>query len=238
MAEQLTIEAEKREALGTRVARRYRKEGKVPAVLAHKGDQPVNLLVNRRDFDRIVKKRARIINLSHPAGKDKVFIREVQYDHLDENPIHIDFTKVAMDEMLQLEVPLRLKGKPVGVTEEGAVLDQFVKILKIECLPDAIPDVIEVDVTHLKKDEKLSVKDVPATRGVKIIADAEQMLAIVQEHKVEEVLPAAAAPGPLEPEIIKKEVPEGEAAEGAPEKEKEKGKEKEKEKKEKKEKKE
>jgi large subunit ribosomal protein L25 len=214
MAEQFSINAEKRESLGTRVARRYRKSGKVPAVLARKGDQPLHLLVDAKEFERIVKRHARIINLAHPAGKDKVFIREVQYDHLDEHAIHVDFTKIAMDELLTLEVPLLLKGKPVGVTEEGGVLDQYIKVLKIQCLPDAIPDHVEADVSQLKKDVKFTIKDLPVPAGLKILHEPDLVLAIVQEHKVEEIVPAAATPGPLEPEVIKKEKAEEEPAEG------------------------
>jgi large subunit ribosomal protein L25 len=215
MAEQLAIKAEARDMLGTRVARRYRKSGKVPAVLARKGEKPVHLLVDVRELERLVKKHARIIDLNHPAGRDKVFIREVQYDHLDEHPVHVDFSRVAMDEMLTLEVPLMLKGKPVGVTEEGGVLDQFVKVLRIQCLPDSIPDHLEWDVTSIKKDQKLLVKDVVPPKGVKVLNEPEVVLAVVQEHKVEEIVPAAAAtPGPTEPEVIKKEKGEEVAEEG------------------------
>ena len=214
MAEQFTISAEKREALGTRVSRRLRKSGKIPAVLARKGEDPLHLLVDAKEFAQLVKKHARIINLTHPAGKDKVFIKEVQYDHLDEHAIHVDFTRIAMDQLLTIEVPLILKGKPVGVSEEGGVLDQYIKTLKIQCLPDAIPDHIEADVTSLKKDVKFTVKDLPLAAGLKAAHDGDLLLAIVQEHKVEEIAPAAAAAGPVEPELIKKPKETEEAAEG------------------------
>lgn len=226
MAEQLVIQAEPRDRLGTRVARRYRRAGKIPAVLVRRGQPPLHLLVNASDLERLAKKHVRIIDLHHPAGREKVFIREIQYDHLDEHPVHVDFTHVAMDEVLTLEVPLVLKGKPVGVTEEGGVLDQFVKVLRIQCLPDAMPDQIEVDVSALKKDQKLQVRDVVPPGGVKVLNDPEVLLAIVQEHKVEEIpVAAAAAPGPAEPELIKKEkeeeIPEEGAKKEAPAKEKE-----------------
>jgi large subunit ribosomal protein L25 len=214
MAEQFSITAEKREALGTRVSRRLRKSGKIPAVLARKGEDPVHLLVDAKEFSQLVKKHARIINLSHPAGKDKVFIKEVQYDHLDEHAIHVDFTRIAMDQLLTIEVPLLLKGKPVGVTEEGGVLDQYVKVLKIQCLPDAIPDHVEQDVTNLKKDVKFQVKDLVLPAGVKVTHDPDLLLAIVQEHKVEEIVTAAAAAGAVEPEVIKKPKETEEGAEG------------------------
>jgi len=204
MAEQFSIKAEKREALGTRVSRRFRKSGKIPAVLARKGEDPLHLLVDAKEFGQLVKKHARLINLDHPAGKDKVFIKEVQYDHLDEHAIHVDFTRVAMDQLLTIEVPLILKGKPIGVTEEGGVLDHYVKVLKIQVLPDAIPDHIEADVANLKKDVKFQIKDLVLPPGVKVTQDPELLVAIVQEHKVEEVVPAAAAAGAVEPELIKK----------------------------------
>ncbi len=219
MAEQFAIGAEKREALGTRVSRRLRKSGKIPAVLARKGEAPLHLLVDAKEFNQLVKKHARIINLTHPAGKDKVFIKEVQYDHLDEHAIHVDFTRIAMDQLLTIEVPLLLKGKPVGVSEEGGVLDQYVKVLKIQCLPDAIPEHVEVDVTSLKKDVKLTVKDLHLAPGLKAALDPDLLLAIVQEHKVEEVA-TAAVPGAVEPEVIKKpkETEEGAEADAKGEK--------------------
>jgi large subunit ribosomal protein L25 len=220
MAEQFTISAEKREALGTRVSRRLRKSGKIPAVLARKGEDPLHLLVDAKEFAQLVKKHARIINLTHPAGKDKVFIKEVQYDHLDEHAIHVDFTRIAMDQLLTIEVPLILKGKPVGVSEEGGVLDQYIKMIKVQCLPDAIPDHVEADVTSLKKDVKFTVKDLPLPAGLKAAHDPDLLLAIVQEHKVEEIAPAAAAASPVEPEVIKKpkETEEGAEADAKGEK--------------------
>ena len=214
-AEKFSLTAEKRELLGTRVSRRFRKSGKIPAVLARKGDTPVHLLVDAREFGRVLKKHARVIELAHPAGSDKVFLKDVQYDHLDEHVIHIDFTRIAKDEMLTVEVALILKGKPTGVVDEGGVLDQYVKKLKIQCLPDAIPDTVEVDVTGLKKDVKFTVKDLKLAAGLKVLHDENLLLAIVQEHKVEETVVAGAVPGAVEPEVIKaKKAEDAEAEKG------------------------
>ena len=215
MAEQIMLTAQKRDTMGTRVARRFRDQGQIPCVMMNKKEKPLHLLIDAREFGKALKKGARLVDLKHPGGSDRVFIKEVQYDHLGENVYHVDFAKVAMDELIQLEVELILKGKPAGVVEEGGVLDQYVKMLKIECLPSAIPDKIEMDVTKLKKDEHLSIKDIKAPAGVKLLQDPELVVAAVTEHKIEEVVPAAAAtPGLAEPEVIKKEKAEDEAAEG------------------------
>jgi large subunit ribosomal protein L25 len=204
MAEQFSIKAEKREALGTRVSRRLRKSGKLPAVLARKGEEPLHLLVDAKEFSQLVKKHARLINLDHPAGKDKVFIKEVQYDHLDEHAIHVDFTKVAMDQLLTIEVPLILKGKPVGVTRKGGVLDHYVKVPQDPGAARRDPRPHRSRRGDLKKDVKFQIKDLVLPPGVKVTQDPELLVAIVQEHKVEEVVPAAAAAGAVEPELIKK----------------------------------
>jgi len=214
MAEQITLKADTRDALGTRVSVRLRKSGKVPCVLMHKKEKPVNLLVDAHEFEKVLKKHARIIELTHPAGKDRVFIKEVQWDHLGERVYHVDFVKVALDEKIQLEVELVLKGKPTGVTEEGGVLDQYVKMLKIECLPTAIPEKIELDVAALKKDEHLAIKDIKAPAGVKLLQDPDIVVAAVTEHKIEEVVPATATPGLTEPELIKPERATAEGEEG------------------------
>lgn len=230
MADQIQIKAQPRAEMGTRAARRFRDRGLVPGVMLHKREKPVHLLIGAKDLDRVFRKGARIVDLEHPGGRDRVFIKEVQYDHLGESVYHVDFVKVAMDELIQLEVEFILKGKPVGVTEEGGVLDQYVKKLKIECLPSAIPDHLEADVAHLKKDEHLQLKDVKVPAGVKLLQDPELVVAAVTEHKIEEVVPAAAAvPGPAEPEVIKKEkegaegeeaaAPKAEKKEAAPKKE-------------------
>src|SRR5258706_14998971 len=97
MAEQFSIKAEKREALGTRVSRRLRKSGKLPAGLARKGGEPLHLLLDSKELSQLVKKHARLINLEHPAGEDKGFIKEGQYDHLAEHAIHLGISKIPID---------------------------------------------------------------------------------------------------------------------------------------------
>lgn len=215
MAEQLVLKAQARGEMGTRASRRYRDKGLIPCVMLHKKEKPVHLLIETREMERALKRGVRLVDLGHPNGQDRCFVKEIQYDHLGESIYHIDFVKVAMDELLQLEVELVLKGKPVGVTEEGGVLDQYVKVLKIECLPSAIPDTIEADVSGLKKDQHLALKELKVPQGVKLLQDPELVLAAVTEHKVEEVAPAGATPGPTEPEVIKKEKAEEGAEEGA-----------------------
>jgi len=173
MVQTFKLEAKARDTFGSRISVRLRRGGSVPCVMLHKKAKPVHLAIDARAFEKAITKGARLIDLAHPGGTDKVFIKEVQWDHLGEKVLHIDFTKVAMDELLTLDVDCVLKGKPIGVIEEGASLDHFIKVLKVQCLPSAIPDKIEVDVAHLKKDESLKLKEIKAPAGVKLLGDPE-----------------------------------------------------------------
>jgi len=208
------LKTELRTLLGTRRARRLRQEGIVPVTFGGKGIPTAHLQSAAGELEPVLRSGARLITLVHPGGKDRVFLKEVQYDHLGEKVYHVDFTKVAMDELIELDVDLVLKGKPTGVIEEGGTLDQYVRTLKVSCLPDAIPEKIEVEVSGMKLNDQLSLSAVHAPPGVKLLQSADMVLAAVVERKEEELAPAAAAePGPTEPEVIKKERPAEEAAE-------------------------
>ena len=218
--ENLTLTAEGRTELGTRRSKRLRQTGYIPCVLYSKKGEANSLMIKLADFDKVLKKGSRLIELKHPSGNDKVFIKEVQYDHLGEKIVHIDFNKIALDELITLEIPVVLKGKPAGVLEEGGVLDQYVKTVKISCLPTNIPTNIEVDVSGLKLNQNLQVKDIKPPEGVKIKQEPDIVVATVTIHIVEEVAPVAAELSPTEPELIKKEKvseeeTEGEAPKGA-----------------------
>ncbi len=202
MTEEMTLKIQDRSEFGTRASKRIRKAGQVPATISHKSDKPVHLTVSDHDFQGVLNKGGRIVALE---GSGKAFIKEVQWDHLGDKILHIDFTKVALDEKLQMEVELVLKGVPVGVKEDGGTLDQFIKDLKVECLPDSIPEKIEVDVTGMKKNEPLHLSDIPVMEGVAFLQDGDLVLANVTEHIVEEEETAEATPGVAEPARIEKE---------------------------------
>ncbi len=202
MTDEMNLKTAERTEFGTRPSKRMRKAGLVPATVSHKSDKPVHLTVSDHDFQGILDKGGRIVALE---GSGKAFIKEVQWDHLGDKILHVDFTKVALDEKLQMEVELVLKGIPVGVKDEGGTLDQFVKELKIECLPDSIPKKVVVDVTGMNKNEPLHLSDIPVIEGVVFLQEGALVLANVTEHHAEEEETSEVTPGAAEPERIEKE---------------------------------
>ena len=116
MSEEMVLKIQERADFGTRSSKRMRKAGQVPAVLSHKSDNPIHISISDHDFQMILNKGGRIINLE---GAGNAFIKDVQWDHLGDKILHVDFTKVSQDEKLQMDVALILKGIPAGVKEEG-----------------------------------------------------------------------------------------------------------------------
>jgi large subunit ribosomal protein L25 len=121
---------------------------------------------------------------------------------------HVDFVRVIMDEVIRVDIPIHLNGTALGV-KEGGVLDWQVRELHVECLPNAIPDSIEVDISNLGHHDYLRISDLTVPQGVKILDDAERVVVGVTHLKAEaeptpEAAAADAAAPPAEPEVIKR----------------------------------
>ena len=142
---------------------------------------------------------------------EKVLIKDVQYDHLGMEVLHVDFARVSLDEKVEITVELELKGTPKGEAD-GGVLTQLVAMLELECLVTDIPDVIRHNVSDMGIDSDLLVKDLKLPPGVRCLQDEDLMLAQVREIEEEESTPAEGESA--EPEVIGRK-PEDEAAAGA-----------------------
>ena len=231
--EQININAIVRNTTGKGFNRRLRVSGKVPAILYGHRRAAVSLEVDPKEIFRILHSQSgenTIFGLNVP-GQDKVncLIREIQLEPISHRMLHADFYEVAMDEMLEVDVPLEVTGEAYGVKVEGGLLDIVHREIRVECLPADIPERFEIEVTNMKIGDLFRIKDLKVSDKVKILEDPETVIVAV-EHPREEELPVAAAPGAeaeVEPEVIKKgKAAEPTEEEEAAEPEKEKGKEK------------
>lgn len=213
MAE-VTLEVTRREQTGKEVAKKLRRDGKVPAVVYGGHKEPVAITVDRKAVSELVIKGdhgIRSVFLLKMAGTDQqrhAMIKEITIDPLTRRMKHIDFVRVVMDEKIKVTVPVHINGTAAGV-KEGGLLDWQVRELHIECLPTAIPDTIEVDVSALGIHDYVRVKDLPLPEGAKVLDDPERVVAGVTQARVE--VPEPGAEGAVaEPEVIKKGKPEDE----------------------------
>ncbi len=224
------LEAQPRTAGNKNAARRVRRGGKLPAVLYGAGKDALALSLDPRQVSRVLHSATghnTIFDLALNGGeRTKAMIVDWQYEPIHGALLHIDLKRIAMDQRLKVEVPVVLKGEAEGVKQQGGILEQVLREVEIECLPQDIPSSIEADVTHLVFGKVLRVADLPHGEKLKFLSDPNQTVAHIVSVKEEELptpeaVAAEAAAVPAEPEVIKKgkqEVEGEEVAEAAPEK--------------------
>jgi len=143
-------------------AEKLRKNGIVPAVVYHKGEETVAISVNELALKKLVHSaESHIIDLQFPDNKIKrSFIKDVQFHPVTDRIIHADFQLFAADEIIELEVPVAVSGDSAGV-EKGGKLQIILHALTIKGKPEDMPDHIVIDVTALEIGHSLHVKEIP-----------------------------------------------------------------------------
>jgi len=199
----VTLEAKARQPLGTRVVRKLRKTGVLPAIIYGHKEPPEAVSLTTHDVEVALAHGARILQVSVGGKLRPCLIKEVQYDHLFRSPIHMDLTRVDLTERVKVRVGVELKGVPKGVSD-GGVLDQHMGEIEIECLVTEIPGTLHPFVGNMALGESLLVKDLVLPPGVNALAEPDERIATVREL---EEAPAAAVPvegaeGVAEPERI------------------------------------
>jgi large subunit ribosomal protein L25 len=209
MAE-VTLEVTRRESTGKEQAKKLRRDGKVPAVVYGGHREPVAITVDRKSVSELIQKSEhgiRSVFLLKMSGTDQqrhAMIKELTIDPISRRMKHIDFVRVIMDEKVKVTIPVHVTGTAIGV-KEGGLLDFQVRELHVECLPNAIPDSIDVDVTALGGHDYYRIKDLKLPEGVKVLDDEERVVVGVTHARVEAEPVADAV---AEPEVIKKGKPD------------------------------
>jgi len=203
------LKAFPRSESGKGPARRSRKNGLIPAVFYGRGEQTVHLSVNANDLKKIIQKKREnvfiklLIEGEKPMSKLSL-IKELQIEPVSRKYYHADFYEIRMDHKLTLDVPIHFVGVPIGV-QNGGELQHLKRDLKVSCLPSALPDFIDVDVTGLDIGNSIKVKDISVPEDIAVLDPPDVGVAMVAVVKVSvpQAEEAAAAEGEA-------------AAEGAP----------------------
>jgi len=145
-------------------AEKLRKNGVVPAVIYHKGEETIPVSVNEIALKKLVHSaESHIIDLQFPDGRIKrSFIKQVQFHPVTDRIIHTDFQLFAADEVIELEVPVSVTGDSIGV-EKGGKLQIIRHALTIKGKPEDMPDHLIVDVTALEIGHSIHVREIPMT---------------------------------------------------------------------------
>jgi large subunit ribosomal protein L25 len=199
-----------------------RRAGKIPAVLYGQGECLL-LTVNPEELVKILKSHAgstALISLTVNGAQSKqnrtALLRDYQIDPVTGAVLHADLFEISMSKPIRVKVPIKIiGGVPAGV-KEGGVLHHNMRDVHVECLPDALPDHIEVDASALTIGSGIHVKEIGAREGVRFLDDADQMVVSVaapmSDAKLEALLTSGAGAAG-EPEVVAKGKEAG--AEGA-----------------------
>jgi large subunit ribosomal protein L25 len=202
MAEAVTLTAQDRSQHGTRHARRLRKNGHIPAVVYGHKEATVPLTLPKDELYKAIRHGVRLVDLKQGDKVEKALIRDVQWDAIGMDILHVDFARVSVDERIEVEVRIELRGTAPGVTA-GGNLDQPLHSLNIECLAIAIPDSIRVNISGLQLDQAIHVKDLTLPEGVKVLNDEDAIVVqCVPKVVEEEAVAATPAAEQAEPEVI------------------------------------
>lgn len=207
MSVTVSLATEPRTGTGSRVAHKLRKAGRIPAIIYGHKEAVVPVTVDAKELHRaIVLLHARVLDLTIAGKTETVLIRELQWDHLGSEMVHVDFARVSKDEKVRVTVPVKLKNAPKSMG--GGVLDQPFHQVHIECLAIAIPDSIVIDITNLTMGEPIHVKELSLPEGVKVLESPESVVVQLKLPGMEAVVAPAVVPDAAAatgPEVIKKE---------------------------------
>jgi len=227
--EEIILEIQPRDELGKNKVKGLRGKGFIPAVIYAEGKKSQAIKISHRQLWQLIHQHrleSMVINLKIQDDKKQkgrpCLIKEIQYDPVKGDIIHVDFNEISLTKVIKVNVPVVAKGEPIGVKQEGGSLEHILWEIEVECLPTDIPKDIEVDVSQLKIGDAIHIKDITFPPNIKVLNAPEAIVfSVTAPIKEEVVAPAVEGEEKQEPEVIKekKETP-AEGVEGKEAKEK------------------
>jgi large subunit ribosomal protein L25 len=213
------LKVERRTGTGKSIARKLRQRGRIPAIVYGEGE-PIPVAADPKSLLKALRTEAGenvILNLTIVDTEEvtrKAMVKGVQVDPVTGIMLHADFLAISMERPIEVEVPVELVGVARGVKEEGGIVEQILRELTMKCLPSAIPDSIQLDISTLGMGDVVHVKDLAIPGGVELLTDREQVVVTVAAAPVEEVAVPVAAEA-VAPEAAEAPPKEGAARETA-----------------------
>ena len=211
---EITLVVEERDGTGKSVTRKLRMNGRVPAVVYGHGKESLNLSFDPATLERLLHDSDAGLNtliglkgVGAVSGRT-VLVKELQRDPVRGNVIHADLFEIDLTERIVVSVPVHVSGTAEGVTA-GGLLDHSLREVELECLPNAIPDAIDLDVSTLNLGDSVHARELQLGDGVELRTQGDLAVVSVVMPTVVEEEPALADEGEEGAEV------DGEAAEGA-----------------------
>ena len=207
-----TLKATLRESIGSGQSRRLRNDGLLPAVVYGLGMEPVSIALSAREFTNALKTEAGsnvILNLEVGKNKYTTLAREIQRHPYKNEFLHIDLIQIDLTQKVEANVQINFLGTPVGVKDEGGLVQTINSTITVSTLPSSIPSSLDLDISELNVGENATVLDVKLPEGVELASEDDDSILVTI------TLPRAAVEEEEEIEGLEGEELEGEeGAEG------------------------
>ncbi|RMD46464.1 MAG: 50S ribosomal protein L25/general stress protein Ctc [Aquificota bacterium] len=187
MVQRIEWKALKREVGKKSEVKQFRKKGYIPVEIYGKGHENTHAYIYWKDLaDRPHGTFLIDLKIEGEEEPKVCILKDIQYNYLGDTPIHVDLYEVTFGVELDVEVPVELTGKPIGL-EKGGLLEQHLHTITVRTVPRNIPEKIEVDVSKLDLGDVFHVSDIEVPEGIKIMTPSEEVVAVVIEPEVETV---------------------------------------------------
>jgi large subunit ribosomal protein L25 len=211
MADKITVKAELREGRGKNDSRRMRAQGRVPVVIYGGGTESRAISIELKELAAILRTDSGVNSVFSldiaGEGLTDVIFQDRQIDSIHGRLVHADLRRFAKGEKIEMTVPIHLLGDAAGLSEEGAVMSQALREIKVLCEPAKTPDSIDVDVSGLNVGESIHVSDLKVGAGIEIHEEPETVVASIIIVQEEELEPQTESAG--EPELVDQPGEEG-----------------------------
>lgn len=188
---ELVLKAQVRTGRGKGNARKLRELGYIPSVLYGKDISDIKIFVLHKELEKVMRAGGegglislKVLDEERGNIEYPVMLRDIQTHPLKNEYTHADFYQVSLKDKLETEISIQLIGEALG-TKEGGVLQQYLRTVEVECLPTAIPEKFELDISNVALGDNITVESLTAPDGVEIITSGETVIASVNYPQAE-----------------------------------------------------
>ena len=213
MSDTAVLEGKLRAGAGKGVSRRFRREGAVPAVVYGSEIDSVKFSVDQREFRTLISNFGRnaIVSLKVEGSDYSTIVKEIQNHPVSGEILHIDFHRISMTQRIVVEVAVHSEGTPVGVRNDGGILEHMLHEIELDCLPTNIPDELTYDVSEMVIGDTIHVADLVAPEGTVFVTESDRSVFAVapptvrqEDEQEEEGELEDVEEGATEPELIER----------------------------------
>jgi large subunit ribosomal protein L25 len=176
-----TLKATLRESIGSGESRRLRNDGFLPAVVYGLDMEPVSIALNAREFTSALKTEAGsnvILNLEVGKNKYTTLAREIQRHPYKNEFLHIDLIQIDLTQKVEADVQINFLGTPLGVKDEGGLVQTINSTITVSTLPSSIPSSLDLDISELNVGENATALDVKLPEGVELASEDDESILV------------------------------------------------------------